>query len=206
MKKFISLMAALLMTVLLVLPMPASASGNAASEARNGVVRILSVYADGTGAYGSGVAVGEAGKPASIFVTNRHVVEGAYEVYLLLDNEWRSSVTPAGGRDDNIHAVKCELVYAPDAYPDYAILRASREITERTALPLMPSHNASPADQVFALGYPGAADIFTYDNLASIDDITITSGTISRFTTDESDQTKCIQIDADLNPGNSAVP
>lgn len=208
MKRILSLAAAMLMIVLLILPVPASAGGNAASEARNGVVRILSfntrngqIIAESMGT-GTGFAVGEVGKATSIFVTNNHVVSGCSEIYILLDNEWIDSLN-AG---NSIHAVKCEVLYTPSTSPDYAILKASREITERVALPLMPAQNAFPGDTIYALGYPGIADSVTQTIAASIDDITITKGTISRFSTLEAENTDVVQVDAAIQHGNSGGP
>lgn len=207
MKKFLSLTAALLMTLLLVLPIPAEASGRVAAEARSGVVRILSIYHNEGYGLGSGLAVGEMGKPSSIFVTNHHVIEDADEVYLLLDNQYLDSIPYYGGTEDGVHAVKCQILYTPSESPDYAILQAAREVTERTALPLMPAQMAYPGDRIFTLGYPGVADnVSGGDVLASIEDITITSGTISRFVTYESQHSNAIQIDADINHGNSGGP
>lgn len=208
MKRILSLAAALLMSMLLVLPISASAGGNAAAEARNGVVRIFAfdvrngqIVEESMGT-GTGFAVGEAGKSTSIFITNNHVVSGCSEIYILLDNEWMSSIDEG----NSIHAVKCEVVYTPGPVPDYAILKASREITERVALPLLPAAKAYPGDPIYALGYPGVADNVTKTIAASIDDISVTSGTISRFSTDEAENTKWIQVDADINHGNSGGP
>lgn len=207
MKKFLSLTAALLMTLLLVLPIPAEASGRVAAEARSGVVRILSIYHNEGYGLGSGLAVGEAGQPSSVFITNHHVIEDADEVYLLLDNHYLQSIPYYGGTDDGVHAVKCHVLYTPSQAPDYAILQASREVTERTALPLMPAQMAYPGDRIFTLGYPAVADnVSGGDVRASIDDITITSGTISRFVTYEDEHSNAIQIDADINHGNSGGP
>ena len=207
MKRILSLALALLMSVMLVLPLQAQAQGNVAADTRNGVVRILSIYySQGMYATGSGLAVGDQGKSSDIFVTNHHVIEDADEVYILLDNEWRSSVPAFGGVDDNVHAVKCEVLYTPASSPDYAILHASRVVTERVALPLMPAQKASPGDGIFALGYPGVSDNVTSDVSADIDSITITRGTISRFVTFESQNSRAIQIDADINHGNSGGP
>lgn len=207
MKRTISLMAALLMLVLLVIPVQSEAQGSVAAETRNGVVRILSVYYNqGMYATGSGLAVGTEGESSDIFVTNHHVIEDADEVYILLDNQWRSSVPAFGGTDDNVHAVKCDVLYTPASSPDYAILQAHRVVTERVSLPLMHAELASPGEGIYALGYPGVSDNVTSDVSADIDSITITKGTISRFVTFESENSRAIQIDADINHGNSGGP
>ena len=208
MKKTIRLVTVLLIVAALLLPLPAAARTNAISEARNGVVRILA-FEDNSSSYstGSGVAVGESGKPTSVFVTNNHVIAGADNIYVLLDNEWEDSVPFFGGKEDGVHAVRCEVVSTPGEAPDYAILKTEREVTERLAQPLMRANNAAPGEAIYALGFPGVADAVTGgDQPASIDDVTVTSGTISRFVTDDANNTRSIQIDADINPGNSGGP
>lgn len=206
MKRVLRVTALFLILAILALPLPAYARETPAAAARNGVVRILSLYyRSDEYATGSGLAVGIQGQPSDIFVTNRHVIEDAHEVYILLDNQWTSSVSAFGGTDDNVHAVKCEVLYSPTS-PDYAILRASRVVTERVALPLMPAREASPGEEVFALGYPGVSDSVTSSVSADIDSITITKGTISRFVTFEMENANAIQIDADINHGNSGGP
>ncbi len=206
MKRILRVTAMLLFLAILALPLPVSARETPAAAARNGVVRILALYNDyGDGATGSGLAVGVQGQPSDIFVTNRHVIEDAKYVYILLDNDWYDSIASLGGSDDGVHAVRCEVLYSP-ASPDYAILRASRVVTERVALPLMPAKQASPGEEVFALGYPGVSDNVTSSLSADIESITITKGTISRFVTFEQENAKAIQIDADINHGNSGGP
>lgn len=207
MKRITSLLAVVAMTLLLLLPVSAEAKGNPVSETRNGVVRILSVYrSKGMYATGSGLAVGEAGTPSSIFITNHHVIEDADEVYILLDNDWDLSIPAFDGKEDGIHAVRCEVVYSPSSSPDYAILKASRVITERVSLPLMSAKQATPGDRIYALGFPGVADYVTQEEAADIDSISITSGTISRFVNFESEHSRAIQIDANINHGNSGGP
>ena len=211
MKRFFSSSIVLILILtLLCLPASATQAANIAAESRHGVVRVMSIteVTSTTISYGkgSGFAVGEAGKPVSIFITNQHVVEGGLAHYVLLDNDWKKAVPEFGGRADNVHAVKCEIVYVTNGEPDFAILKAEREITERTAMPLMKSHLAYPGDTVFVLGYPGVADNIEDKLSADIDSVSITRGTISRFTNMESTNSKAIQIDADINKGNSGGP
>lgn len=207
MKRIICLLTALFLAAVFLLPAQAQAKASPAAEARQGVVRILAIDNDTkTIGSGSGLAVGIAGKSSSYFVTNKHVIEGAEQVYILLDNQWTSSVYSVGGNDDNVHAVKCDMFYSSDDLKDYAVLHATREVTERVALPLMSAKLASPGESIFALGYPGVSDTVTSEVSADIDSITITSGTISRFVTYEYMNCRAIQIDADINHGNSGGP
>ena len=210
MKRVLSLiMAFVLVTTFLVIPMEARAESSEASESRNGVVRILAITEltdDGYIYYatGSGLAVGEEDEHSDIFITNQHVVEGALELYVILDNDWTMSVPLFGGIDDGRHAVRCEVLSSGPE--DFAIIQAERVVDERVALPLMLSHEAEPGDTIFALGYPGVSDNVTSSTTADIDSMTVTRGTISRFTYFESEQSNAIQIDADINHGNSGGP
>lgn len=206
MKRILSaVMAFLMIAALLLVPMEARAEGSKISNSRYGVVRIFAYnYEANETWFGSGGAVGIEDEHSDIFFTNRHVVDGADGVYLILDNEWESSIQAIGGVDDGVHAVRCEVLsQGPE---DFAILRAARIIDERVALPLMLSHEADPGDTVYALGYPGVSDTVTSTATADIDSMTITRGTISRFTYYEYQKANAIQIDADINHGNSGGP
>lgn len=213
MKRFLS--AFLVISLILsLLCLSASASttqaANIAAESRHGVVRVISIKEvnNGTVSYGkgSGFSVGIAGEHSDIFITNQHVVEDGIANYIALDNEWKKSVPEFGGNADNVHAVKCDVVYVTNGQPDFAILQAERVVTERTAMTLMKSHLAYPGDTIYVLGYPGVADRIEDNTSADIDSISITRGTISRFTVMEAENSKAIQIDADINKGNSGGP
>ncbi len=205
-KHSISIILALLLCALMAFPAQA-AEKSAVSQARNGVVRILSVQPDGSANVGSGFAVGEAGKASSVFVTNQHVTAGAEAVYILLDDEWNASPEPETSFQlDAEHSVRCDVVYESGGYPDYAILRAERVVTERVALSLMPAGLAEPGEPIYALGFPGASDQVTNDFNAVVDAVTVTTGTISRMAHMEETDTDVIQIDATINHGNSGGP
>lgn len=202
----VSLILALLLCALVALPAQA-AEKSAVSQARNGVVRILSVQPDGSANIGSGFAVGQAGEASSVFVTNQHVTAGALAVYILLDDKWNASPEPETSYQlDAEHSVRCDVIYETGGYPDYAILRAERVVTERIALPLMPAALAEPGEAIYALGFPGASDQVTNDYNASIDAVTVTTGTISRMAHMDQTDTDVIQIDATINHGNSGGP
>ncbi len=200
---------ALMMLLCSLLILPAQAAGtqgdSAVSNARNGVVRILAVLPGGTEAsLGSGFAVGEAGEPSAVFVTNKHVVENSEAVYILLDDRWNE--TEDGSLLNMEYAVRCDVVYEPESYPDYAILLADRVVTERVALPLMPASLAEPGESIYAIGFPGASDQVTFSYSANVDSVTVTAGTVSRLAHMTETNTDVIQIDANINHGNSGGP
>lgn len=212
-RKCLAALMAVLLCLLLIMPVYA-AGGNAADETRNGVVRILAVrYADGQAWFGTGFAVGEAGKSTSVFATNHHVTAGsdfagADALYILLDDDWNTAADTGGIEIDMDRAVRCHVIYEPDTYPDYSIVQAERIITERTALPLMPASLAKPGETAYVIGYPGLSDVITQNHAASVDNVTITRGTVSRLAHMETDgvDTDVIQTDAVINSGNSGGP
>lgn len=196
------------------LPSAAQAQGSDVfSQVRNGVVRVLALRGNQEVWTGTAFGVGEAGEPTAVFVTNHHVsagddFAGADAVYLLLDDEWNMAQEEGGLEIDPEHAVRCEVIYEPEIYPDYAILRAERIVTERVALPLMPSELAAPGEQIYVLGYPALSDTITDSVTASVDNVTMTTGIISRMTHMNLGDvdTDVIQTDAVINPGNSGGP
>lgn len=241
MKKFFSILTALVLLCSMALCVPAQAAEkNPVTEAMNGVVRIFVInYSWGeavdeeTGettlvrvpsyATGTGFAIGTAGESSAIFATNHHVVtddDGQIvdEIYIVLDNEWFDAWREGyetGKLDEAMkHMIKCEVIYTPEALPDYAIIRAERVVTERVALPLMSAKEATPGETIYALGFPGAADYVSAsgsvgldEKVATIEDMTVTKGVVSRLTTaKELADTNVVQIDAQIGGGNSGGP
>ena len=102
--------------------------------------------------------------------------------------------------------MRCDVVYEPETYPDYAILLADRIVTERVALPLMPAALAEPGETIYAIGFPAVSDQVTVNYTANVDTVTVTAGTISRLAHMAETDTDVIQIDANINHGNSGGP
>lgn len=114
---------------------------------------------------------------------------------------------------DTSNTIACEVVYAEGQYPDIAVLKAVENVPERVALPLLEDEEkVEVGDAVYALGYPATSDdtgntFWGTSLVADIDDVTITSGIISRFTTASTfGNTRLIQHDATINHGNSGGP
>lgn len=213
----------LFLAVLFGMENTAKANGEIAAKSRNGVVRILVQLPDGSIAFGSGFGVGKAGEATDTFVTNYHVVgEQLYEmedgsivslpplaVWILKNsNAW----VPGVGLDTS-NAISCNVLYAKEEYPDIAVIQAVEEVPERIALPLLTEESEiNVGDAVYALGYPGSSD-YTQETIygatlpGGVEDVTITSGIVSRFTTSSSlGDTRLIQHDATINGGNSGGP
>ena len=220
MRKILCLLAlALLCRCFLALPVRADDSQMLA-EAKKGVVRLLTMVYSGnkvTGTpeqycSGTGFAVGEAGEDSDIFVTNWHVATcDGYDprqvrVYLLLD-DWYfdEEYVPQ-------NAVECEILYTTSANggnPDYAILKATEEVSGFKALPIRPSGEIASGDRVYALGYPGVITDINSSAGSGIDDITVTSGVVSQhmaMAVTERETVDVIVHDAQLSGGNSGGP
>lgn len=182
------------------------------AQARNGTVRILALMPDGAYYTGTAFGVGEPGKPTDIFVTNRHVVyEDEYPAVTVWIMKSSNAWTPTGVESSQL--IPCDVLYTTEGYPDVAILRAAEKPTDRVALTLRADTDSLEAgDQVAALGYPGSSDdvepgVYGNRAVAGIEDVTITTGVISRFTTATLwGNTKVIQHDATVNHGNSGGP
>ncbi len=196
MKKILSL--ALAVLLLLALSVPAFAEETAVTEARNGVVRIIGQTADGKLYHsGSGFAVGDPGEKVSVFVTNHHVIASFAKVYVVLD------YVGEGGTWLEATVLKTWET------PDLAILSIQTPLDMWTPLPLMSAAEVKATQDVFALGFPGVADILS-DNAqqrvpSTSADVTITKGIVSKEKISWN-ETDVIQTDTEINGGNSGGP
>ncbi|MDO4983307.1 MAG: trypsin-like peptidase domain-containing protein [Eubacteriales bacterium] len=179
-------------------------------DARRGVVRIAAISRDGI-ASGTGFGVGKTGEETDIFITNWHVVtdiagEIADEIYILRSDS-ALVVGESNYRIDKTQAIRCEVIYVTDGYPDLAIIKASTTVPDRIALPFAKSDSAQSGDQVYAIGFPGNADHVTGEISATVDKVTMTDGIVSRIVeAAEYGNTTVIQHSAPINHGNSGGP
>lgn len=205
------------------LAIPASAKTDlptVISQAKEGVVKLFVVgfAPDGTPAVkavGSGFAVGQRGSAPEYFVTNWHVASAyipdinyAFDsdhvrIWIMLDNFTRSDVT---GLPSEATSVECSIVrIAESGYPDYAILRAARPVTECKPLPIRSSESVKQGETVVALGCPAVVD----DLSATVgsNDITATRGTVARhMVMSAAGNTNVLLHDAVISGGNSGGP
>ncbi len=186
--------------------------------AKNSVV-VVSEYVslDGveTGlAYGSGFFIGKEGENPQYLVTNYHVIAD----YLYFGAGQNSIFTDENGIQ---YALKSYLrVYFDssdyvEAYvvgcnetADVAVLRIASPTNKRSALKLCSPTEDMVGSTVYAIGYPGIADNPAVDSVTiwGLDDITFTSGVISRLTTTSGTGVKNIQVDLSIKHGNSGGP
>ena len=184
---------------------------------------------------GSAFGVGAAGEETDIFVTNRHVVtlsegeeSGTMEVdgapvyfersitsyYVLLDNFAYNSQS---FELDSSRAVPFRVIYVgAEDDADVAVLQTAEPVEGRIALALLEEEDSlQVGDDVSALGYPAISDNATSEGflLATVEDVTLTDGTVSRFFDSVSVTAEegllsghLIQSTATINAGNSGGP
>ncbi|MDQ0246049.1 hypothetical protein J2S09_003636 [Bacillus fengqiuensis] len=181
---FILLLAVSLVFVYL---LPAKAETRSIDQLRNSVVRILCYGAEGM-YIGTGFAVGDT-EPVRYIVTNYHVVEPNL-----------NGVTVLLSKEDQINA----NVLAFDKVKDIAVLELTQDLYKRPPMELGTSGNVKASEEVYALGFPGDADLIDDTPSGEPDDVTITRGIISKISTQGG--RKIFQVDVDINPGNSGGP
>ena len=221
--KRLAAMVMVLICLAAMLAIPASAKTDlptVISQAKEGVVKLFVVgfSPDDTpaaAAVGSGFAVGQKGSTPEYFVTNWHVASAylseynyAFDsdhvrIWIMLDNFALSDVT---GLPSEATSVECSIVrIAESGYPDYAILRAARPVTECKPLPIRSSESVKQGETVVALGCPAVVD----DLSANVggNDITATRGTVARhMVMSAAGNTKVLLHDAVISGGNSGGP
>lgn len=94
-----------------------------------------------------------------------------------------------------------------DDHEDLCLLKINKPTDKRHALKLESVDSSDVGKTVFAIGYPGISEnSMTSGSKWSMDDVTITRGTISSIRTQEATGVKRIQNDAYINHGNSGGP
>ena len=201
MRKFRFCIAALL-AAFFVGAAPASAAFN--QSTLDGIVLIYTGAPDSTGAMsywrGTGFFVGTQGEAPQYIVTNCHVVEefilagkalGGGELYVMFDEDAQEEA----------------YLVDYDYEKDIALLKLAEPTDQRSPLPLREAEDSELGSEVYAVGYPLAADLTVQSvTSASKNDATVTTGSISRFLTESGTGRKLIQTDAALSGGNSGGP
>lgn len=194
--------AVLTLILSLTLCVPAFAAFN--QSVLDGVVLIYSGAPDANGKMeywrGTGFFVGEKGQNPEYLVTNCHVIEeyifagealGGGQLYVMFD--------------DTDQEEAYLVVY--DTAKDVAVLRLAEPTDKRVPLLLRTPGEDTLGNEVYAVGYPLAADVTVQAvTSASKGDATVTTGSISRFLTESGTGRKLIQTDVALSGGNSGGP
>ncbi len=126
---------------------------------------------------GTGVIIDERG----YVVTNRHVVAGAVEVKVTLN-------------DDTSHAAEVDFEYGAN---DIAVVKVQTN-RKLKALPFAPSSDVERGEKVIAIGHPFGYEKSVSTGIVSGLDREVEMGSITLK--------GLIQITADINPGNSGGP
>ncbi len=203
--KWISLILILALSLSLVIT-SASADTTAVVDARNGVVRLVFVYNDGTNDYiqrGSGFFVGTEGSAVEYIITNAHVVTAtddngnvigyANKVHVVFDDV------------DSDSTVSAKVLKIFDNGLDLAILRLEAPTTLRKPLPLRSAESVDIMSSVYALGFPGIADDSSGYLPSTTDDVTITEGKVTKEQF-QAQGSNYLQVDAAISSGNSGGP
>ena len=194
--------AALSLTLTLAAAMPVSAAFD--QSVLDGVILIYSGAPDSSGKMeywrGTGFFVGEEGENPEYIVTNCHVVEeyiqagealGGGELYVMFDSS------------DQEEAYLVVYDYAKDV----AVLKLAEPTDKRIPLLMREVGENALGSEVYAVGYPLAADVTVQAvTSASQDDATVTTGSIGRLLTESGTGRELIQTDAALSGGNSGGP
>lgn len=187
-------------------------------EAKNGVV-VVSEYVALDGeeigvAHGSGFFVGKNGENPQYLITNHHVIAdylyfGAGQNAYFTDEDGmeydlKSYVRVYFDSKDYVEA----YVVGYNEVADVAVLRLEAPTNKRSALQLCSPTGDMVGSNVYAIGFPGIADNKVVDSVTSwgLDDLTFTSGVISRLTTTSGTGVRNIQVDVTIGHGNSGGP
>ena len=223
-KKLLVLMAAMCMVIGMALPVQAAEGDEAGTavtatteDPANGILQVMLAYEDDGGQRtyftgGSCFLINE-----EYVVTNKHifdldVVDSATglttrEVIMetlgldeLPDNDPHLKLFVFANRDTNVEATVHEN--AQSDVLDFAALQLSEKIYGRQPLVLGDSDAIKQRDNVYAYGFP--ADSISNKNFNTKDDVSISSGIVSKVTVTGS--VDIIEHTAQLNNGNSGGP
>ncbi len=203
--KRIKKLAALVISLLLLVSVTAvTFAAGSVTDSLEGVARIVTTYVYEGSQYvlsGTGFFIGIAGQPVEYLITNAHVVT----VYDSMDNAvgWVDEVEVVFDEynADSTMAAKV-LKYFEDK--DLAILRLNTPTTLRKPLNLKSAEDVALTEKVYAIGFPGAGDD-TNAISGSLENLTVTTGSITKKLF-EYNGCSFLQMDADINSGNSGGP
>ena len=178
-----------MLAMVVVLPVRTKAACDL-EQVRKGVVRIVCEGYDGSVYTGSGFFIGEEGEPVNYLVTNYHVIEQMKKVCLYR------------GEDDLVplYSTGVEL---PNS--DVAVLELEVPLYGQQVLTISDGEAMKVGDNIKCLGFPGCSDWVSSRPSGKPEDVTITSGIISKISSNN-DKGEFFQIDATINHGNSGGP
>lgn len=164
--------------------------------------------------YGTCFFVGKKDSKVEYMVTNHHVVSdflkrgGGEETAefvrdgVAVKGKWKIRVYFDSSDYEEAYIVDY------DEKKDIAVLKLDKPTDKRTALPLCSPTNDMVGSPVYAVGYPGLSENSFADSTTTwgMEDVSVTSGTISRMMTTSGTGVRRIQTDAVIQHGNSGGP
>lgn len=200
-KRVGSMLMVLVLVLIGVMPVCASEFKEEALESIVYVEEDIVVNGEYIGAArGTGFFVGKKGQDPQYLVTNYHVIE--------------AFVYAGGGQPDSQSRlyVAFDQNDVEEAYVveyndkmDVALLRLAKATSKRKPLTIEGTY--SVGGQVYAVGFPGLSDeVINATSSFSMDDASVTSGTINRILTESGTGRRLIQMDTPIFGGNSGGP
>lgn len=198
---------------------PAQASGFK-TEVRDSVAVVATSWKTPDGGYeeligyGTGFFVGDPDEDVEYLITNHHVIESFLEY-------GRGEYIEVQLVDGSIIAAKfmIRVYFSSNDYEeayvvdynetkDIALLKLASATDQRKALPICSPTDDMIGSTVYVVGYPGLSDNVYIDAKSNWgkNDVSVTTGTISRFVTTSGTGVKRIQTDAAIQMGNSGGP
>lgn len=190
------------------------------TEVRENVVVVaivLSVAQSGyeeLGGWGTGFFVGDLKEDAEYLITNHHVIEtylqngkGEYVQIQMEDGtELMVKLKIRVYFDSKSYEEAYVIDY--DESKDIALLRLASPTDERKVFPICSPTDDMIGTTVYCVGYPGLSENYLIDPTSSWgkNDVSITSGTVSRFVATSGTGVRRIQTDAVIQHGNSGGP
>lgn len=221
-KRFLYFGAAVMLIVSIAFGMrsvPAQASGFK-TEVRDSVAVVATSWKTPDGGYeeligyGTGFFVGDPDEDVEYLITNHHVIEsfleygkGEYIEVQLVDG---SIIAAKFMIRVYFSSNDYEEAYVVDynETKDIALLKLASATDQRKALPICSPTDDMIGSTVYVVGYPGLSDNVYIDAKSNWgkSDVSVTTGTISRFVTTSGTGVKRIQTDAAIQMGNSGGP
>lgn len=207
----ISCKIAIILLLLCLLSPAALAEPEAVTAARQSVVHLYGMGTDSENGTrlrwtGTGIAVGIAGEETDVFLTNWHVASGngqcapeSVQLWILRDDAvFDSKQAPLAE-----YAFPCRVLCSTGGYPDMAVVQTAEPVPGCPALPLLSSRRVADGTEVYALGFPGIANL----TVSAPENVTVTQGTVQmHLTMASAGDTRCLVHSAAIAPGFSGGP
>lgn len=207
----ISCKIAIILLLLCLLSPAVLAEPEAVTAARQSVVHLYGMGTDSeTGTRlrwtGTGIAVGIAGEGTDVFLTNWHVASGngqcapeSVQLWILRDDAvFDSKQAPLAE-----YAFPCRVLCSTGGFPDMAVVQTVEPVPGCPALPLLSSRRVADGTEVYALGFPGIANL----TVSAPENVTVTQGIVQmHLTMASAGDTRCLVHSAAIAPGFSGGP